>query len=199
MGLLPPSETCCKRGRATCYFLSRKLTRGRKLLQPFLQFVTTKSCSINGSPTRTGCVRFERSIALLFFQVRSFSPIETIRESFFCRSHAHQPSKCLSSSGLPTRYPAPSARNIYLFLSSSLSLLPSKDELAAVSFSLPTSPHNPTRSLASWCYCDLAPPENATLDYYSSSLVVRPSLTFFASTAVEIAQTLSHLTKQRLT
>jgi hypothetical protein len=30
--------------------------------QPFLQFVTTKPCSIDGSPTRTGCVKFERSI-----------------------------------------------------------------------------------------------------------------------------------------
>jgi hypothetical protein len=49
-----------------------------------------------------------------------------------------------SVSPVPTRYPAPSAGNIYLFLSSPLSLFPSKDKPAAVSFSLPTSPHNPT-------------------------------------------------------
>jgi hypothetical protein len=97
---------------------------------------------------------------------------------FSRRSNVHQPFKCLSGSGLLTRYPAHSAWNISIFLSSPLCLLPSKDKPAAVSFSMPTSPHNPTRSLANWCCCDLAPLANATLEQHFSSLVVRPSLTF---------------------
>jgi hypothetical protein len=58
LGSLAPTETSCKRGRTTCYSVSRKWAPGRKLLRPFWQFVMTL-CSINGSPTRNGCGKLE--------------------------------------------------------------------------------------------------------------------------------------------
>ncbi len=58
-------------------------------------------------------------------------------------------------------------------LSSPLSFLLSKDKPAAICFSLPTSPHKPTKHLVNWFCCDLAPLANATLKKHSSSLVVR--------------------------